>query len=44
MCPAGHIGLQYNNKDEDSSPNTLNDKNQVSSQKFRQQLEHVSYG
>ena len=27
---------EYNNKDEDYSPNTLNDKNdQVSSQKFR---------
>ena len=31
ICPAG-----YNNKDEDNSPKTLNDKNQqASSQKFR---------
>ncbi len=28
----------YNNKDEDNSPKTLNDKNQASSQKFRQQI------
>ena len=26
---------EYNNKDEDTSPKTLNDKNQASSQKFR---------
>ena len=36
----GHIGrntVEKNNKDEDNSPKTLNDKNQqVSSQKFRQ--------
>ena len=30
---------EYNNKDEDNSPNTLNDKNyQASSQKFRQTI------
>ena len=27
---------EYNNKDEDNSPKTLNDKNQASSQKFKQ--------
>ena len=30
---------EYNNKDEDNSPKTLNDENQASSQKFRQ-LKH----
>ena len=38
MCPVGRCG--NNNKDEDNSLKTLNDKNhQVSSQKFRQQKE-----
>ena len=37
MCPAGRCGNNNNNKDEDKSPKTLNDKNQqASSQKFRQ--------
>ena len=30
-----------NNKDEDNSPKTLNDKNQASSQKFRQLVDHL---
>ncbi len=38
----GHISrnvVENNNKDEDNSPKTLNDKNhQASSQKFRQQI------
>ena len=38
---AFHCG--NNNKDEDNSPKTLNDKNyQASSQKFRQQVDMIS--
>ena len=42
----GHIGqnVENNNKDEDSSPKTLNDKNhQASSRKFRQLTVIPSY-
>ena len=39
MCPTGHCGNNNNDKDEDNSPKTLNDKNhQASSQKFKQLL------
>ena len=34
---------EYNNKDEDNSPKTLNDKNQTSSQKFRLLISTIVY-
>ena len=43
MCPVGQFRSEFNNKDEDNSRKTLNDKNQQTlSQKFRQ-LMRVCY-